>query len=104
MGYKGLGGSVLSKDGTLDANEFYNIAKDDVLGNSGRDAWPQPPMMTQHMSLLRSFVTGSHDIATLLLNHLDGHMQLPPGTMAGLHQINGPSTLFRPPLWHQITW
>jgi len=88
MGYKGFGGSVLSKDGMLDANEFYNIAKDDVLGNSV-DAWPQPAMMMHHADLLRSFVIGSHDIATVLLNHLDTHLQLPPGTMAGLHRIKG---------------
>ena len=85
MGYKGLGGSVLSKDGTLDANEFFNVSKDDVLGNADQP-WPQPAMLGEHVTLVNSFIGRAHSVATLLLNHLDIHLKLPEGTLAGLHR------------------
>lgn len=63
FGYKGLGGSVLKKDGkiVLDANEFYNVSKDDVLGNVDTRC-AQPAMLQQHDAVLRSFIESAHQV------------------------------------------
>lgn len=41
--------------------------------------------------LLRSYMISAHSIVSLLLDHLNTHLHLPPSTLAKLHRVDEPS-------------
>lgn len=47
---------------------------------------PAPAILHQSRNLLGSFMRGSHDIVTLILNILNDKLALPDGTLANLHR------------------
>ncbi|PGG95268.1 hypothetical protein AJ79_10157 [Helicocarpus griseus UAMH5409] len=89
FGYKESGAAVVDKFGNRDRNEFYNVSKDDVLGNS--NPLPQPDVLNKSRPLFKSFITNAHGIVTVVLNLLNEHLQLPPSTLANLHRLNAVS-------------
>ncbi|KAJ5563709.1 hypothetical protein N7535_008873 [Penicillium sp. DV-2018c] len=84
FGYKAQGVSLVDKQGNLDRNEFYNVAKDDILGIS--DPLPAPDLLHQSRAELGSFMRGSHAIVTLILNILNDQLALPKDTLSNLHR------------------
>ncbi|PMD57896.1 putative oxidoreductase [Hyaloscypha bicolor E] len=90
MGYKGFGSAVVDEKGNLDRNEFYNIPKDDFFGISEKP-FTHPDILYQNTDLIKSYINNSHALITLLLNHLNTHLQLPEGTLQSLHRLNEPS-------------
>lgn len=89
FGYKGYGTNVIDKQGNLDRNEFYNVSKDDILEQGTR--WPAPTVLDEERALFRSFMQHAHRIVTLVLELLNDHLQLPPGTLQSMHRIEGSS-------------
>ncbi|KAN0089022.1 Clavaminate synthase-like protein [Hyaloscypha variabilis] len=87
MGYKGFGSAVVDEKGNLDRNEFYNIPKDDFLGLSERP-FAHPDILHQNTNLIKSYIHNSHALVTLLLSHLNSHLELPEGTLQSLHRLN----------------
>jgi isopenicillin N synthase-like dioxygenase len=112
MGYKGFGSAVVDEKGNLDRNEFYNVCspstsltpnlersrtdngiqipKDDFFGISEKP-FAHPDILYQDKELIKSYINNSHALITLLLNHLNTHLQLPEGTLQSLHRLNEPS-------------
>lgn len=94
FGYKGLGDAVVDAAGSRDRNEFYNAAKDQVLGVRSVDSHPDlkyPPFLEAHQPLLKGYITRCHALVTFLLSLLGGRLQLPPGKLEGLHRIEAVS-------------
>lgn len=91
FGYKGYGKGVMDEHGTKDRNEFYNIAKDFVLGV--REPLPEPDILRQskNRALLQDFVQRSHTIVTVLLTILEQKLELPEGGLTNSHRINAVS-------------
>jgi isopenicillin N synthase-like dioxygenase len=110
MGYKGFGSAVVDEKGNLDRNEFYNvrfspatplirnpkksrtnqesqIPKDDFLGISEKP-FAHPDLLYQKTDLIKSYIHNSHALITLLLTHLNAHLQLPTGTLQSLHRLD----------------
>ncbi|TAQ85203.1 hypothetical protein B7494_g6471 [Chlorociboria aeruginascens] len=90
MGYKGFGNAVVDEKGNLDRNEFYNIPKDDFLGIS-KKPFAHPRILYDHDALIQSYMCNSHALVTLLLTHLNTHLQLPPSTLTSLHRLSAVS-------------
>ncbi|KAM3071026.1 hypothetical protein ACMFMG_009932 [Clarireedia jacksonii] len=87
MGYKGYGTQIVDEKGNLDRNESFN---DDILGIS-QEPLPQPQVIHERADLLKSFMTHAHELVTLILNHLEKHLQLPSQTLTSLHRLTSPS-------------
>jgi len=60
-----------------------------MLGVSER--LPAPELLEAQRARLRSWITASHSIVTLILGHLNTALHLPPNTLQSLHRLNGPS-------------
>jgi isopenicillin N synthase-like dioxygenase len=52
---------------------------------------PAPDLLQQSRSLLKSFILNAHSVVSLVLNLLDEHLELPPGTLANMHRLNAVS-------------
>ncbi|KAJ9625732.1 hypothetical protein H2203_004494 [Taxawa tesnikishii (nom. ined.)] len=65
------------------------VSKDDILGIS--EALPAPSVLDPHRALLKSYMTHSHAIVTLLLRHLNTRLQLPSSTLESLHRLSAVS-------------
>ena len=87
FGYKGLGAGVVDAQGTRDANEFYNVSKDDMLGIAER--LPAPERLRQQASrdLLGGYIRKSHAVVSLLLGILNTKLGLPEGKLQSLHRL-----------------
>ncbi|KAI0953971.1 hypothetical protein AcV7_007347 [Taiwanofungus camphoratus] len=86
FGYKAAGSHAADENGTLDATEFLDVAKDDAL------AWPEqvhrtyPETVNAYMqSAIKPFVRKSLDVNLTLLAVFNTKLGLPEGTLAGLH-------------------
>jgi isopenicillin N synthase-like dioxygenase len=62
------------------------LRKDDVLGNCERLACH--PIILDHQDLFASYIKHCRAAVDVLLEHLNTHLQLPPGTLANLHRIH----------------
>ncbi|KZT27608.1 Clavaminate synthase-like protein [Neolentinus lepideus HHB14362 ss-1] len=92
FGYKALGAMATDEHGTLDAVEFLNIAKDDVL------SWPDPTHRTypstvedKMESTIIPFVRKSLEINNLVLQTFNSKLGLPENTLLNLHSLKEPS-------------
>ncbi|RAL06155.1 putative oxidoreductase, 2OG-Fe(II) oxygenase family [Aspergillus ibericus CBS 121593] len=85
-GYKAQGAVVVDRQGNLDANEFYNVSKNDILDLI--PPLPSPLLLRHSRPMLKSFIHTSHTITILLLNHLNTHLSLPPSTLPNLHRLS----------------
>jgi isopenicillin N synthase-like dioxygenase len=79
----------MDKNGTKDMYETYNIRKDDIVGNV--PPLPAPKLINDNMQLLNTYVRTAHGIIIHMLNHLNTHLELPPGTLANLHRLTSES-------------
>ncbi|KAK1068418.1 hypothetical protein LTR74_005708 [Friedmanniomyces endolithicus] len=86
-GYKGLGQGVVDAKGTRDANEFYNVSKDDVSGIGERLPAPDVLQKDSNRELLAGFCRRSHAVVAVILGVLNEKLGLPEGRLAGLHRL-----------------
>ncbi|KZP01057.1 Clavaminate synthase-like protein [Calocera viscosa TUFC12733] len=66
-------------------NEHYNMRKDDIVGNCER--LPCPQMILDNQELLETYVRDCRAVIDLMLEDLNTHLELPPGTLGNLHRI-----------------
>lgn len=69
---------------TLTTNQSKQVSKDDILGIS--KPLPSPDVLSRNRDRLASFMHGSHDIVTLILNILNDKLALPKNTLSNLHR------------------
>ncbi|KZO99573.1 Clavaminate synthase-like protein [Calocera viscosa TUFC12733] len=86
FGWKRMGTTVMDRNGTIDRYENFNLRKDDVVGNT--PPLPEPQLINDNMPLFNTYVRTAHGIIIQLLDHLNAHLQLPPGTLASLHRLD----------------
>ena len=91
FGYKGYGAGVIDKKGTQDRNEFWNVSKDDILGLSEPVRNPELLQGEATRGLIKGYMVRSHEIVTLILERLNKRLELPHGTLQGLHRLEGAS-------------
>ncbi|EAW12984.1 LOW QUALITY PROTEIN: putative oxidoreductase, 2OG-Fe(II) oxygenase family [Aspergillus clavatus NRRL 1] len=85
-GYKAQGTAIFDRQGNLDRNEFYNVSRDDIMDLT--PSLPAPDILHQTRPALQSFIRTSHSIVSLLLDLLNGSLNLPPSTITDLHRLN----------------
>jgi isopenicillin N synthase-like dioxygenase len=94
--YKGTGRSFVDKQGTPDANEFYNPSKDDIL-NQLKPSLPHPDVIQAEHYLIKAFILHSHAIVLTLLRHISACLGLHPtrpkhnssaNVLPSLHRLN----------------
>lgn len=86
FGYKGLGKGVVDTKGTRDRNQFYNAPKDDSLDQS-EDPLAHPKPLMDNKKLLASYCRHAHECLSLILRHLNTHLELPEETLAKMHDL-----------------
>lgn len=69
--------------------EFYSVSQDEILGTTAPQANLLP--IEEATALLNSFNLHSHQVAALILSHLDKQLGLRDGKFASLHLISKPS-------------
>ncbi|KAJ3552762.1 hypothetical protein NM688_g3980 [Phlebia brevispora] len=92
FGYKAIGTCAVDEKGAVDANESFNISKDDAL------AWPSkvhreyPSTVNAHMeNTVKPFVQKAVEINGLIIDILNDKLGLPKGTLAAKHKLYEPS-------------
>lgn len=85
--YKGIGGHIVDKTGTRDRNEYWNVSKNDMLGDA--EPQPNPEVITAKRSLFTSYTTHVHAVCTLVMRILNDRLGLPPGTFDSWHRLHG---------------
>ena len=84
-GFKPLGSGVVDRTGRRDANEFFNMGKDDLLCQAPRE--PSPPAAEPHRAAMADFVRRSHAIVTVLLARLEQGLAWPRGALTERHRL-----------------
>lgn len=86
FGYKPAGTvKKTDKDLRPDATEFFNVAKDHLLGNS--ESRTYPPQLMKRWEELKSFATESHTLGILVLRILAKQLGLPTDAFADKNKI-----------------
>ncbi|ORY25527.1 hypothetical protein BCR39DRAFT_471285 [Naematelia encephala] len=78
--------AVKDENGIPLRGENYNLRKDDILGQCERLACH--PMILEHQELFEKYAIHCRAAIDCLLEHLNTHLELPPGTLAKLHRIH----------------
>lgn len=88
FGYKHAGAWAIDANGTLDAVEFLNVAKDDIL------AWPEhvhrtyPSTVNAYMtSTLKPYAEKSLEISLTIFSVLEKRLGLPSGALIQRHSL-----------------
>jgi isopenicillin N synthase-like dioxygenase len=89
VGYKSFGASYVDEKGMPDANEFYNIAKDDVLRvDDGKYVSDHPKPIEDARAELETFTRACHGIATAILRSLGTTLRLERDLLPSQHNID----------------
>ena len=91
FGYKGLGQGIVDAKGTRDANEFWNVSKDDVLSVSAPLPAPEVLQRRENRELLGRFCERSHAIVSLILEILERGLEAQEGTLRNSHRLRAVS-------------
>lgn len=89
FGYKGVGTNILDKRGTKDRNEYWNVSKNDMLGDA--EPQPNPDVIKNKRSLFASYTTHTHAVCTLIMRILNDRLGLPAGRFTEWHRLHGPA-------------
>ena len=73
-------------DGGKDSIEAYTLSQDDILGNVPPRA--NPETIESHRKECREFFQNAHAVVTILLDNLDKHLDLQPGTLSARCSLN----------------
>ncbi|TGO23855.1 hypothetical protein BPAE_0119g00010 [Botrytis paeoniae] len=87
-GYKPAG-VFKTDDGKMDAMELYTLSRDEVLGT--RSTRRDPEEFHGHREDCKRFFLRSHEVLSRVMNHLDKHLGLSPGTLSALSPLEKPS-------------
>ncbi|RYO89235.1 hypothetical protein DL766_004543 [Monosporascus sp. MC13-8B] len=91
FGYKGPG-NVAQDDPhkRRDFGEFWNVSKDDVLGQS-EDPVPYPSILQEAHPLFEGFMRNAHGVGLLVMELLAGRLGIPPEQLTSKHKLQGRS-------------
>jgi isopenicillin N synthase-like dioxygenase len=87
IGYKAHGSNVVDARGTPDQNEFFNMAKDDLLGNNDEHR-EMPSILEERKHLVAAYMRRCHGIIIKMLEILAIRLGLPPSALSDLHRID----------------
>ncbi|KAL8827820.1 MAG: hypothetical protein Q9191_002956 [Dirinaria sp. TL-2023a] len=91
FGFKQAGRNKV-ESGAPDRYEAWTLSQDDILGTASDPKRPDNPEAVQsHRDDIASFIRGAHRLVELICSHLDKHLELPAGTLAGLQSLAEPS-------------
>jgi isopenicillin N synthase-like dioxygenase len=76
-------------DNTRDSIEVYTLSQDDILGNIPPLTNPEPIESSRHDC--RAFFQAAYAAVSVILGHLDKHLDLQPGTLAARCALDTPS-------------
>ncbi|KAK7753156.1 hypothetical protein SLS62_004889 [Diatrype stigma] len=91
FGYKGPG--IVAKEDPhrrRDVGEFWNLSKDDVLGQSSHPV-AYPELLQEARPLLADFMRAAHEVGLLVLEILATRLGIPAGQLASKHRLDQPS-------------
>ncbi len=91
FGYKGPG--IVAKEdphGRRDVGEFWNLSKDDLLGQSERPV-PYPELFREARPAVSGFVRDAHGVGLVVLELLARRLGIPPGQLASRHRLQARS-------------
>ncbi|KAF5873262.1 putative 2og-fe oxygenase protein [Botrytis fragariae] len=80
-GYKPAG-VLKTDDGKMDAVELYTLSRNEVLGT--RSTCRDPEKFQKHRAECKRFFLRLHEVLSRIMNHLDKHLGLAPGTLSAL--------------------
>jgi isopenicillin N synthase-like dioxygenase len=78
-----------TEDGKKDAIEVYTLSQDDIMGNVPARANPEP--IESHRNDCQAFFKHAYAAVAIILNHLESHLDLQPGTLAAQCSLDKPS-------------
>jgi isopenicillin N synthase-like dioxygenase len=89
FGYKPFRQGITDSAGTRDWNEFWNVSKNDILGQV--DELDNPDLLRDGLNrdVIRDFMLRSHAVTMLVLRLLNDKLDLPPQTLQSLHRVKG---------------
>ena len=76
-------------DNTRDSIEVYTLSQDDILGNISPLSNPEPIEFNRNNC--RAFFHAAFSAVSVVLGHLDRHLDLQPGTLAARCALDKPS-------------
>jgi hypothetical protein len=90
FGYKMSGSNYVDSKGTPDKSEFYNISKDDVMGNGQYAEQPleHPLTIERRKAELKEFMTSAHRVVLVVLKVLSEQLGLGPDVLPDLHKLD----------------
>lgn len=91
FGYKGAGAVAQADEHKRkDKGEFWNVSKDDMLGQSESPV-PYPSMIKDQASLFQNFSTTAHSIGMVVLEILAGKLGVTAEDLLSRHKITSKS-------------
>lgn len=91
FGFKQAGRNKV-ESGAPDRYEAWTLSQDDILGTALDPKRPDnPEAVHAKRDDIASFIRRAHTLVELICSHLDKHLQLPSGTLAGLQSLAEPS-------------
>jgi isopenicillin N synthase-like dioxygenase len=90
FGYKMSGSNYVDSKGTPDKSEFYNVSKDDVMGNGEYKDHPleHPETIKRRRAELEEFMASAHRVILVILRVLGEQLGLGPDVLPDLHKID----------------
>ncbi|KAF7920720.1 uncharacterized protein EAE98_008749 [Botrytis deweyae] len=82
-------GVLKTDDGKMDAMELYTLSRDELLGT--RSTRRDPEEFQRHREVCKRSFLRSHEVLSRVMNHLDKHLGLAPGTLSALSPLEKPS-------------
>lgn len=90
FGYKPRGSQYIDANGTPDKQEYFNLSKDEILGEA-KGAKDQPHALRSQWDNLETFTRQSHETALTLLGALSAGLKIDPSLLLSRHQLERPS-------------
>ena len=90
FGYKMSGSNYVDSTGTPDKSEFYNVSKDDVMGNGQYKDQPleHPETIERRRAELEEFMTSAHRVVLVILRVLGEQLGLQSHVLPDLHKLD----------------
>ena len=86
-GMKMKGSGIVDSKGTPDSNEFFNLSKDDLLGNDVKPL-PKPPVLEQNKDKVATYMRQCHSVIITLLEIISTSLGIPANTLPDIHRID----------------
>lgn len=89
FGYKPRGSQYIDANGTPDKQEYFNLSKDEILGDA-KGAKDQPHALRSQWNNLETFTRLSHGTALTLLRAISAGLNMDPSLLLSRHELERP--------------